>query len=117
MLYTARRKTEEEKGQALTDILASLDPSESDESLAGLVQSLRDGERGFGFTFSSDDGGLTFLLGLRWLQGWMVLKRVYFVSMDVQGKGKGISSRDEPFQRQTWLVRRPAGQSVSARRR
>jgi hypothetical protein len=51
-------------GQALTDILASLDPSESNESLAGLVQCLGDGERGLGFTLGPDDGGLTLLLGL-----------------------------------------------------
>ena len=43
---------------ALTDILASLNPSEGNESLSSLVQSLGDGESGFSLTLCSDDGGL-----------------------------------------------------------
>jgi hypothetical protein len=48
----------------LTDILASLDPSESNESLTSLVKSLGDGGSSLGLSFCTDDGCLTFLLGL-----------------------------------------------------
>lgn len=58
--------------RGLTDILASLDPPESDERFSGLVQSLGNGERGLGFTLGPDDGGLSFLLGLSIGQGGMV---------------------------------------------
>ena len=49
---------------ALTNVLASFNPSESNETLSGLVQGLGDGVSGFSLTLCSDDGGLSLLLGL-----------------------------------------------------
>jgi len=50
--------------QALRNLPTRLNLPELDKGVSSLVDRCRDGLRSLGFTFSTDDGRLTFLLGL-----------------------------------------------------